>query len=117
MTDYVPWQNKDEASINKRIILFLAINVILLAIQLLVFPGLPEELFERILFITAGIIFGINILLLTSLYNPQQIIDVGGREMDNSVRTKIIIGMISLVFLFWGIVAFLWFLGLHYLVK
>lgn len=108
-------QNEDKRQkvVNKRTFILFLINLGMLAIQLIFFWGLPESILQRILYIFAGICYGINILILASLYNPQPILDPSGHEWDNTIKNKILIGMMSLIFLLFGFVSFLVYLFLH----
>jgi hypothetical protein len=108
-----PKKDKREKIINRRIFILFLINVGLLAIELIFFRGLPESILQRILYIFAGICYGINIFLLASLYNPQPIIDPRGHEWNNSLKNKVLVAMMSLIFLLYGFVSFAIYLFLH----
>lgn len=108
---------EEHAKINNWILKLLIINIVALSIQLIIFKGLPSEIFERILYISSGIFFAINILVLTSQYTPGIITEIVGNTLDAKLKGKQAAVVISIVFLFLGVMVFGFYLGLHYLVR
>jgi hypothetical protein len=107
----------NSVKINQRIITLLVMSAIALGLQLIFFWGLPPDILERILYISSGIFFTINLFILSSQYTPGIITDFAGNGFDATLKQKVAAGMIATVFLFLGVCVFAGYLLLHYFIN